>query len=57
MRLKTKNTLIGLFLLIIKIFHREKIPLIYFGVPDHNHYHRSTDTYLTINKSFYIESV
>jgi hypothetical protein len=40
-----------------KVFHREKIPFIYFGVPDHKDYHRSTDTYATINKGFYIESV
>jgi Zn-dependent M28 family amino/carboxypeptidase len=40
-----------------KVFHREKIPFIYFGVPDHKDYHRSTDTYSTINTGFYIESV
>lgn len=40
-----------------RVFHREKIPFIYFGVPDHKDYHRSTDTYATINTDFYIESV
>ena len=40
-----------------RVFHREKIPFIYFGVPDHKDYHRSTDTYSTINTGFYIESV
>tara|TARA_R110001592_G_scaffold352556_1_gene650515 strand:- start:720 stop:1688 length:969 start_codon:yes stop_codon:yes gene_type:complete len=40
-----------------RVFHREKIPFIYFGVPDHKDYHRNTDTFATINKSFYIESV
>lgn len=40
-----------------RVFHREKIPFIYFGVPDHKDYHRDTDTFATINKSFYIESV
>jgi len=40
-----------------KVFHREKIPFIYFGVPDHKDYHKSTDTYATINNRFYIESV
>ncbi len=40
-----------------KIFHRENIPFIYFGVPDHKDYHRHTDTYATINEEFYIEAV
>ncbi|UAM96709.1 M28 family peptidase [Polaribacter litorisediminis] len=40
-----------------RVFHREKIPFIYFGVPDHKDYHRATDTFETINKDFYIESV
>ncbi|SDS22451.1 Peptidase family M28 [Polaribacter sp. KT25b] len=40
-----------------RVFHREKIPFIYFGVPDHKDYHRSTDTFATINTDFYIESV
>lgn len=40
-----------------KVFHREKIPFIYYGVPDHKDYHRSTDTYATINTEFYIEAV
>ncbi|MGK0414916.1 MAG: Zn-dependent M28 family amino/carboxypeptidase [Polaribacter sp.] len=40
-----------------RVFHREKIPFIYFGVPDHKDYHRDTDTFETINKDFYIESV
>ena len=40
-----------------RVFHREKIPFIYFGVPDHKDYHRDTDTFATINKNFYIESV
>lgn len=40
-----------------RVFHREKIPFIYFGVPDHKDYHRHTDTYGTINEEFYIEAV
>lgn len=40
-----------------RVFHREKIPFIYFGVPDHKDYHRHTDTYATINPEFYIEAV
>ncbi len=40
-----------------KVFYREKIPHIYFGVPDHKDYHRSSDTYATINQQFFIEAV
>ncbi|MHB0754934.1 M20/M25/M40 family metallo-hydrolase [Polaribacter sp. M15] len=40
-----------------RVFHKEKIPFIYFGVPDHKDYHRHTDTYGTINEAFYIEAV
>lgn len=38
-------------------FYRENIPHIYFGVPDHKDYHKSTDTFETINQEFYIEAV
>jgi Zn-dependent M28 family amino/carboxypeptidase len=40
-----------------RVFHKQNIPFIYFGVPDHKDYHRHTDTYSTINKEFYIEAV
>lgn len=40
-----------------KVFYKEKIPFIYFGVEDHKDYHRPTDKYATINTDFYIESV
>jgi hypothetical protein len=40
-----------------RVFHKENIPFIYFGVPDHKDYHRHTDTYGTINEEFYIEAV
>ncbi|WP_397446994.1 M20/M25/M40 family metallo-hydrolase [Polaribacter sp. R77954] len=40
-----------------RVFHKEKLPFIYFGVPDHKDYHRHTDTYGTINEEFYIEAV
>ena len=40
-----------------RVFHRSKIPFIYFGVEDHKDYHRSTDTYGSINTEFYIEAV
>lgn len=39
------------------VFHKEKIPFIYFGVPDHKDYHRHTDTYESINEAFYVEAV
>jgi Zn-dependent M28 family amino/carboxypeptidase len=40
-----------------RVFHRAKIPFIYFGVEDHKDYHRHTDTYGTINPEFFIEAV
>ncbi|TXD52084.1 MULTISPECIES: M20/M25/M40 family metallo-hydrolase [unclassified Polaribacter] len=40
-----------------RVFHRAKIPFIYFGVEDHKDYHRDTDTYGSINPEFYIEAV
>lgn len=40
-----------------KVFHREKIPFLYFGVEDHKDYHQPTDTFDTINQEFYIEAV
>lgn len=40
-----------------RVFHRENIPFIYFGVEDHKDYHRATDTFNTINQEFYIEAV
>lgn len=38
-------------------FHERKIPYIYFGVADHEDYHKATDTYEKINQSFYVEAV
>ncbi|MFV1883219.1 MAG: M28 family peptidase [Balneola sp.] len=38
-------------------FHRAGIPFIYFGVEDHEHYHRPTDTFETIPQEFYKKSV
>lgn len=40
-----------------KVFFKEQIPHLYFGVPDHKDYHRSTDTFATINQDFYVEAV
>lgn len=40
-----------------RVFYRENIPFIYFGVEDHKDYHRDSDTYDTINTDFYIEAV
>jgi len=37
-------------------FHAKKIPFLYFGVEDHQDYHKSTDEYRNINKQFYIEA-
>ncbi|GAB7257444.1 M20/M25/M40 family metallo-hydrolase [Polaribacter sp. OB-PA-B3] len=40
-----------------RVFHKEKIPFIYFGVEDHKDYHKDTDTFENINQDFYIEAV
>ena len=40
-----------------RIFHRKKIPYIYFGVEDHKDYHKATDTFNKINKEFYVDAV
>ncbi len=40
-----------------KVFHKERIPFIYFGVPSHKDYHKHTDTFDSINQEFYIEAV
>lgn len=40
-----------------RIFHKRKIPFIYFGVEDHKDYHRDTDTFENINQDFYYEAV
>lgn len=39
------------------VFHRRKIPFIYFGVDDHKDYHKDTDTFENINQDFYYEAV
>ncbi|MDP5094096.1 MAG: M28 family peptidase, partial [Polaribacter sp.] len=40
-----------------KVFYKEKIPFLYFGVEDHKDYHRPTDKFATINQKFYVETV
>jgi Zn-dependent M28 family amino/carboxypeptidase len=35
-------------------FHLKKIPFIYFGVEDHEDYHRPTDTFENIDPDFYV---
>jgi hypothetical protein len=39
-----------------RIFHDLGIPFIYFGVEDHEDYHRPTDTFENINQEFYVEA-
>ena len=39
------------------VFHKRKIPFIYFGVEDHKDYHKHTDTFENINQEFYVEAV
>ena len=38
-------------------FHNKKIPFLYFGVEDHNDYHKATDHYENIHPEFYKEVV
>jgi Zn-dependent M28 family amino/carboxypeptidase len=38
-------------------FHQQGVPFIYFGVDDHEHYHRHTDDFETIPQEFYKSSV
>jgi len=40
-----------------RVFHRKKIPFVYFGVEDHQDYHQPSDTYSEINETFYVEVV
>ncbi len=37
-------------------FHKKGIPFLYFGVEDHAHYHKPTDTFENVNKEFYIKA-
>jgi Zn-dependent M28 family amino/carboxypeptidase len=37
-------------------FHAKGIPFLYFGVEDHENYHKDTDTFENINQAFYIKS-
>ena len=38
-------------------FHNAKIPFVYFGVDDHEDYHKITDTAEKINPDFYLEAI
>lgn len=38
-------------------FHAAKIPFIYFGVEDHEDYHKPTDDYEKIHPTFYVKAV
>lgn len=37
-------------------FHQKGIPFLYFGVEDHAHYHKATDEFENVNRSFYIKA-
>lgn len=37
-------------------FHRKEVPFIYFGVDDHEDYHKETDTFENIDPDFFIEA-
>src|SRR5690554_1923757 len=38
-------------------FHEKGIPFIYFGVEDHEDYHKATDTYENVDHDFYYQAV
>ncbi|EOZ91993.1 peptidase M28 [Indibacter alkaliphilus LW1] len=38
-------------------FHKEGVPFIYFGVDDHEDYHKETDTFERIDQEFFIAAV
>ena len=37
-------------------FHAKGIPFLYFGVEDHEHYHKQTDTFENVNQKFYLKA-
>ncbi len=37
-------------------FHRKGIPFLYFGVEDHEHYHKPTDVFENVNQEFYVRA-
>ena len=39
------------------MFHKARIPFLYFGVEDHKDYHQPTDDFDNINKEFYANAV
>ncbi|PKH49991.1 peptidase M20 [Tenacibaculum sp. Bg11-29] len=38
-------------------FYKKNIPFVYFGVPDHKDYHKSTDVYESIDQQFTIDAI
>jgi len=38
-------------------FHKKDIPFIYFGVPDHEDYHKHTDVYNNIDQQFTVDAI
>lgn len=40
-----------------RVFHEKGIPFIYFGVEDHEDYHKPSDVFENINQEFYVEAV
>lgn len=40
-----------------RVFHRKEIPFVYFGVEDHEDYHRATDDFENINPEFFVDAV
>ncbi len=38
------------------VFHKAGMPFLYFGVEDHQHYHKPTDDFENINQMFFVRS-
>ena len=38
------------------VFHEAGIPFLYFGVEDHQHYHKASDEFENINQTFYVRA-
>ena len=38
------------------VFHKNNIPFLYFGVEDHEHYHKGSDEFENVNQTFYVRA-
>jgi Zn-dependent M28 family amino/carboxypeptidase len=40
-----------------RVFHEEGIPFVYFGVEDHEDYHRATDEFARVDPTFFVNAI